>query len=124
VADNDFPPEVNQFIDATIASVDHIEVLRVLSETAGQPFTVDALASRMSIDKRSIVDAIQDFREANIVRETPGGLTFEPPLEKRETIATLIRLYNTRPVTLIRAVYSRPKPLKAFTNAFRLRRTD
>ena len=124
MADNDFPPDVNQFIDTTIASVDHIEVLRVLSETAGQPFTADAFASRMSIDKRSVFEAIQDFRDANVVRDTAAGLVFEPASDKRETIAALIHLYNTRPVTLIRAVYSRPKPLKAFTNAFRLRRTD
>jgi hypothetical protein len=31
-------------------------------------------------------------------------------------------MYNARPVTLVRAVYARPSPVKTFAEAFRLRR--
>jgi hypothetical protein len=37
-------------------------------------------------------------------------------------VDALAQMYNEKPVTLVRAIYSRPAPVQAFADAFRLRK--
>jgi hypothetical protein len=124
LADNDLAPEVGRLIDAVIASMDHVEVLRLLAAAPDTAFTADALSATLRSDPRVVREALHDLVAAKLVAANGGAYTYAATLDDREAVAALIHAYNTRPVTLVRAIYARPKPIKAFADAFRIRRSD
>jgi hypothetical protein len=124
VADNDLAPEVNRLIDVVVASMDHVDLLRVLSAEPITPVDAETLATAVRIDRRVAGAALQDLVAASLVNERDGAFVFAASPRDREAVAALVQAYNTRPVTLIRAIYARPKPIKAFADAFRLRRSE
>jgi hypothetical protein len=111
-------------IDLVIASMDHVELLRILSAEPITPVDIEALAATLRLESRVAREALQDLVAANLVSERDGAFVFTAPPRDREAVAALMQAYHTRPVTLIRAIYARPKPVKAFADAFRLRRSE
>lgn len=124
MADNDLPAEVNRLIDMFVASMDHVELLVRLHAAPSDTFTVDDLASASHIDRATVVRICRDFQSADVVRESGDAYRYAPSSREHDAIAELVKMYDTRPVSLVRAVYARPTPIKSFADAFRLRRSD
>jgi hypothetical protein len=104
--------------------MEHVEVLRLLAAAPETPFTVEMLAGALRADPHLIRAALHDLVGAKLVADNDGQFVYAASEHDRNAVAELIQAYNTRPVTLVRAIYARPKPVKAFADAFRIRRSD
>lgn len=124
MADNDLPPEVLRLLDTFVPSMDHVELLLKLHESAGAPMTVDELVARGHIDRAAVLRILRDFEAARVVHETDGAYRYTPSPKDQEAVRSLMDMYNSRPVTLVRAIYARPTPVKSFADAFRIRRSE
>jgi hypothetical protein len=124
VTADEFPPAVLQLLHQHLPTMDHVEVLLLLFGEADRRHHVEAIASATRIPEHLVHSAVADLVSAGLVVRADGEVSFNEASGARNAIAQLADLYNTRPVTLVRAIYSRPSPLKSFVDAFRLRKGD
>ena len=127
--DADFTDAFCEFLQYSVTSVDAAELLLVLLENSSQPWELhDLLALLGSSTTLSEPEAARyiDLFEAHglIERDGAGRIVYRPSSAEIAAHArTLARLYNERPVTLIRVIYAlRDTRIKSFADAFKFRR--
>jgi len=115
-----------RFLDENVDSVDHLEVLRVLSEAPNQTLDLAEVVARaqttpvlaMRLEQRGLL-------RTEMIGATAVCRFADVPPETESLLKQLLQLYRERPVTLIKTVYARDrKDLKAFADAFRLRKEN
>ncbi|MEO8575967.1 MAG: hypothetical protein ABI556_04670 [Gemmatimonadales bacterium] len=121
-------PEVRQIIAANLATMDHVEVLLLLYKSAPASRSRDAIARETQRPLELITRAVADLTSGGLVSQTAGptgveSYKYDPRSESlRSAVEEVVDVYNTRPVTLIRAIYDRPpEPVISFAEAFRVR---
>lgn len=124
-----FPEDVARFLYDHVESIDQLEILRVLGEERGKPWNSDDLAAVVQADPRSVRSHIEAMHARGLIEKVAGqaaGLSCRygprtPELENM--VARLLQIYRERPVSMIKLVYERAKdPLRAFADAFRIRK--
>jgi DNA-binding HxlR family transcriptional regulator len=102
--DNVIPEEVRRILGNGISSMDHVDVLFHLSRGAA---TNGELTSSTRFSEK-LVDTLVERLVADgfvVRRGDKLGITESEP--DRRAIASLLEIYNARPVTLVRAIYAR-----------------
>jgi len=102
--DSSLPPEVRRLIDESLESMDHVEVLFRVARH-GQT-TPDWLARDAHIDQTRVTRVLRDLERANLVADDDGVFCVASGARDRAAVEQFADMYNTRPVTLIRAVYA------------------
>lgn len=122
--------EVKIFIDAFIESIDMLRVLLALAGDPGRNWTEAEMAQAVGFSPEVTsreLDKLCRLGFASAQAEVRPSFRYHPrAAEFDQMIQELIELDNHMPVTLIRMVYSRPRPTtsaaQAFADAFRLRK--
>lgn len=111
--------------------MDHVEVLLLLHKSAPQEFSTDDIARETTRPQELITAALDDLTKGGLVSRAAGAggvetFHYEPQSDElRSAAESLVDVYNTKPVTLIRAIYDRPaEPVISFAEAFRVRGGD
>jgi hypothetical protein len=122
------PAELARFIEEHISSLEQLEVICLLRNTAPREWRADEVSrelgsSLMSIDSRLAHFATQRFIK---VRHTERGPVYQHGPDSEE-VASLIeaaaKLYKERRLAVIDLVYGRPEnDLRAFSDAFKLKK--
>ncbi len=128
------PAVVLALIGGPVASMAHAEALLFLRRVAPEARTTAAVASAAQL---ATLDAarrcLAELADAALVAGAgPDAYRYAPADDAaRHAVDALAEMYETKPVTLIRAIYSRPAPpprpssaVQSFADAFRLRRED
>lgn len=125
------PAEVLALIRGPIASMAHAEALLFLRRVAPEAGSLSAVAAGAQIASAATARRCLDelTAAALLVTDGPDAYRYAPNTdEARRAVDALADMYNTKPVTLIRAIYSRPAtpvtPVQSFADAFRLRREE
>ena len=134
MTDAGLPAAVLALIGGPVASMAHAEVLLFLRRVAPESRPTVAVAAETqlpSLDaaRRCLAELIA---AALVAGDGPDAYRYAPGDDAaRRAVDALAEMYQTKPVTLIRAIYSRPatppKPASAvqsFADAFRLRREE
>ena len=130
MTDSGLPPAVRALLRGPIATMAHVEALLLLRRVAPEPRPVDAIAAEAQIATSSAARrCLEELVAARLVVPVDRDeYRYEPTGgEARAAVDALAQMYNEKPVTLVRAVYSRPPapgPVQAFADAFRLRRDE
>lgn len=121
-------PEVKRIIASNLATMDHVEVLLLLHKAAPTSRRVDDMVRDTKRPAELILNALADLTSGGLVSKEAGSagvdlFKYEPRSESlRSAVDEIADVYNTRPVTFIRAIYDRPaKPVMSFAEAFRVR---
>ena len=70
-------------------------------------------------------DILDELKQRGLLKLTAKGYQFEPDDALAEAVDLLAEMYNTKPVTLVRAIYDRPAHvIQQFADAFKLRRDE
>jgi hypothetical protein len=65
------------------------------------------------------------FVSESLLAETDGKFRYAPSRERERGLGELVRVYNERPVTLIRAIYRiADSRIQSFADAFKLRKDE
>lgn len=124
------PSDVIKFIDENIESIDQLEILRILSEDRQREWREAELASEVQAKVPAVHTAISAMQSRGLLAVTTDGLGIAcrcgPQTPELEALVNrLLQVYKERPVTMIKVVYERAKdPLRAFADAFRIRKED
>jgi hypothetical protein len=124
MSDADWPADVDRLIARAAGSLDHVEVLRALHASRETSTDAEGLGRRLHLDRETVGRILADLRLAGLVSEINGAYKYAASSRDRPTVDALLEIYEARPIALVRAIQSRPRPLHSFASAFRLRRKD
>ena len=128
MTDPDFPEDLRSFIQETIPTVDAAELLVALARERGRQFQVTVLLEAMrptAVTEPAARRYLAHFEARGLVaHETDDSYRYAPAsAELDAAVSALTRVYNERPVTLVRMIYA-PKDdkIRSFADAFRLKK--
>lgn len=123
--DPDISEDVREMIQRHLATMDHVELLMILRGGRDESFTPAQLAARMRKPEQLVEMCLESLAGAGLAAQlsdrTYRYAALEGTLDR--TADSVVRLYNERPVTLVRLLYERPPTaVNTFADAFKLRR--
>ena len=115
-------PEARALIDRHLSSMDHVQVLHHLYSASAAAHAPE-VARAVGLDAAVVARTLRDLADAGLVAYDPATATYVAPETPDDgAVRQVLALYDTRPVTLVRAIYDRPvAALRSFADAFRLR---
>ena len=127
VPESEVPFELRQLIAQRLESMEQVEVLVLLARTEPRAWSSADVAAELRWPQRIATSCLEELTRGALLRRVgsgAGGGTYEyaPTPEDRESVASLMRLYDTRPLMLGRLIYDRPPNVaRSFADAFRIR---
>ncbi len=129
-ADAGLPAEVLDLIANHLESVDQAELLLLLARDDERAWTVDEAAHELRQDAPDSLSLANKLAGSGLLDSSAGprGVVFRyaprtPAL--RYAVESLKKAYDTRPVTLVKAIYDRPpSAVRSFAESFRLRERE
>lgn len=121
------PPLVRELIDRALPSMDHVVVLLLLHRTSPRAWHLHEVAGELRLTSDVTTRCLTQLAETGVATITSEGSSPAYRLAQQDprllsAVEELAVMYNTRPVTLVRALYDRkPDPVRSFADAFRLR---
>jgi hypothetical protein len=128
MSDPDFPEDLRSFIQETIPTVDAAELLVALARNRETPYQVPALLDTMrptALTEPTARRYLTHFQSRGIVEhKSDGSYQYVPAnAELDAAVTALARVYNERPVTLVRMIYApKDEKIRSFADAFRLKK--
>lgn len=123
--DQEISANTRELIQRHLATMDHVEVLAVLRGDPTQSFALQALVDQIRKPETLVAACLDALVAAGLAARLSNGeyryAPHDPALDG--TAEDVVRLYNERPVTLVRLLYERPPTaVNTFADAFRLRK--
>jgi len=122
----DLPPTLLEFIRTCIPSYQTAEVLLAIVAHPDRDFGPDEIVSIMrpvDISEPAARRALAILAACGLLRQHAGRFSYSPSPELEPRTQELMRAYNERPVTLIRAIYrNEDRGIQSFADAFKLRK--
>jgi hypothetical protein len=103
--------------------MDHVEVLLAL-RAAGGPVAADVIATGRGMPLSTAQRTLDSLVSTDAARGTAQGFQLNAEVATVPLAGELAVLYNSRPVALVRVIYSRQSPMQSFADAFKLRKED
>ena len=126
--DPDFPEALRAFIREHIADVDAAELLLQLAREPGRPYDVRALLGALhptAISEATARRHLGLFEERGLV-DSPqeSQYRYSPASSEVDAcVQALMRVYNARPVTMVRMIYAlRDEKIRSFADAFMIKK--
>ena len=128
MSDPDFPAELRSFIRDSIPDIDAAELLLLLARNPARNYDLAAMLKEVRptiISETAARRHLALFRERGLIssvgedayRYGPGSAELE------ELVRALTKVYNERPVTLVRVVYAlKDEKIRSFADAFKLKK--
>jgi hypothetical protein len=128
-AEEPIPEIVRRFIIEHINSVESLEVLLLLSAGTIREYTAEEVSQVLRTSLESAAARLRELHQTKVLArvETAQALKyrFDPSAPGANVVADLEKVYKTRRVSVISFIYSNPTdPLRAFSEAFRLRKDE
>ena len=101
-----------------------LDLLLLLRQTQDRAWTLDELIAHLRSAKTIIDEALKIFVGLKLVaEEAPGAYRYMSSSEWETIVSELVRLYNERPLAIIREIVSAPNDkIQSFVDAFRLKK--
>jgi hypothetical protein len=121
----DIAPQLQQFIQRHIHSVEQLEVLLLLHDSPSKEWNADEIAQRLYTAPDAALSRLRDLVHSKLVAERsalPSVFQYNPPSdEMRRSVDTLAQVYRERRVSVVSLIYAKPNnSIRAFSDAFRL----
>jgi DNA-binding IclR family transcriptional regulator len=128
MTDPDFSEALRAFIRGYIPNVDAAELLFMFARAQGKPLDLAAALEKLRptvISPAAARRQLEAFAERGLLaRVGDDSYEYQPAsAELDELVRALTRVYNERPVTLVRTIYAlRDETIRSFADAFRIKK--
>ena len=128
-AEEPIPEIVRRFIADHINSVESLEILLLLSTSTIREYTAEEVSRTLRTSLDSATTRLRELHRSKLLVAVEDGgspkYRFDPASREAAVVADLEKVYKTRRVSVISFIYSNPTdPLRAFSDAFRLRKDE
>ena len=126
--DPDFSEELRSFIQETIPTLDAAELLILLASAPDRAHHVDSIIESLHptvVRDTELRGYLQQFHAQGLVAaHESDAFQYAPDTpELAAAVRTLTRVYNERPVTLVRIIYGpKDEKIRSFAEAFRIKK--
>jgi hypothetical protein len=121
--DDVIPPEVREFIIRHIDTVSELEALLILRASPGDTWDIGRIAARVYTSEREIAQVLERFAAEGFLErdgETYRYQCKDPDVDR--TIGELARSYASHLIAVTNMIHSKPRNMRSFSDAFRLRK--
>lgn len=123
--DPEIPTDVREMIQRHLATMDHVELLMLLRGDREGSFSLAELAGHMRKPDQLVEMCLGALMSAGLAAQL-SDKTYRYAVREDTldgTAEAVVKLYNERPVTLVRLLYERPPTaVNTFADAFMLRK--
>jgi hypothetical protein len=126
VAETALTAELKRFIAGYIPSLEHLEILLLLSERPSQDWTVESVYEVVKSSDTGVRKALDELTEMKLLRREGANYRYSPATEETGRLVTdLAVAYRTRRIRVVELIYS-PEldALREFQRAFRFRKKE
>lgn len=112
-------------IQRHLATMDHVELLMILRGSREDSFTLRQLVEKMRKPPETAEQCLEALVRGGLAAQLSDSTYRYAAREETldRTAEEVVRLYNERPVTLVRLLYERPPiAVNTFADAFKLRK--
>lgn len=110
-----------EFVHRYLRTMDHVEIVLYLHRAA-EPRSITAIASETRLSEPRTKAVVHQLVGAGLIVASGAQFAWTHSSEVEGVVGELADAYNSRPVALVRAIYSRPTAIQSLADAFRLRR--
>jgi hypothetical protein len=108
--------------------MEHVDVLVLLAKEPAQRWSPSEIRERLRLAIDLPARVFTDLITAGLIgRESgdPPRYQYQPSSASlRDAVSSLVVMYDERPVTLVRTVYSRPSAVQSFADAFIIKKKN
>lgn len=128
MTDPDFPDDLRSFIQEYVSSVDAAELLILLARDPGRRYRLADVIDGMRptvLSEPAARRYLVNFEAHGFVSSEAGETyQYSPPTPALDAaVRALSKVYNERPVTLVRMIYApKDEKIRSFADAFRLKK--
>jgi predicted transcriptional regulator len=117
------PEDVREFILKCIDSIAHLEALLLLRREPRSAWTAVAVAGRLYIEESEAKAVLKRLCAEGLITARNGNYRFDGETSgKEELVNRLASLYARHLIPITNLVHAKPSGIKAFADAFRLRK--
>ena len=125
----DISPELKNFLDQNIESVEQMESLALLVETSPQSWTFQAIVAKLYGSPESITRRLSLLENLGlIIRDTskvPPEFHYHEKFSQDALVRSLVALYRQKRSRVIEIIFSKNESqIRKFSEAFRFRQKD
>lgn len=123
MAENAIPPDVYTFILAHIDSIGAIEALLLLRRCQDRSWTPNDVGTRLYISEVEAQELLGQLCEDGLIQGDSNAYRYhrlEPARE--DVVQRLAETYQTQLVAVTRVIHAKPRRIREFANAFRVRK--
>ena len=126
---DDFPAELQQFVEQHIESLAELEAVLLLREDPTRTWTPAQVAKVLYTMTEMCASQLADLARRGLLEHSTSpeaGYRYRPAsVELDRLVGDLAAIYQQRRVAVITLIYSKPvNKVQSFADAFRLRRED
>jgi len=112
------------FLRNSVKTTWALDLLLLLRHTQNRAWTRAELTAHLRSARTIVDEALNIFLGLKLVtEEAPGAYRYTPSSELEPIVSELVRLYNERPLAIIREIVSAPNDkIQSFVDAFRLKK--
>lgn len=119
------PPNVRDFVVRHITSVEQMELLLLFASDPSRGWTVPQLVTELRSSERSVSQRLgQLIKEGFLTRSEGNFQRASLPAETMAAVQDLAVVYREYRVRVIELIYSQPRGLKSFSDAFKFKPED
>jgi hypothetical protein len=129
VSSEEFPADVERFINEQVNSVAQLEILLLLRSDSARQWTTSDVAGALRTTPETAAEQLATLRNQELAAQQDDAgqvYRYAPSSEElRQLIDRLAAIYEERRVTVITMIYSKPvSKVRTFADAFRLRKEN
>lgn len=122
---DEIPDDLRDFIFAQIESIAHLEALLLLKEKPAQEWTPEQATQRLYIPVDKAEQVLGSLAEKGFLVLGEQGYRFSCRTRDLESmVCRLAQAYREKLIPVTNLIHSKPNRIRAFADAFRLRRGD
>ena len=119
--------ELKRFIAGFVPSLEHLEILLLLSRSPDNPWTVDTVYDVVKSSTSGVEKALNELVEMKLAARSPEGSYKYAPSgpDVAKLVDELAQAYKTRRIRVVESIYT-PEldALREFQRAFRFRKDE
>jgi len=122
MTDDGVPAELRDFIAKSIDSVGQLEALLLLRNNPEQDWDVPLLARRLYVSEAEAGTILAHLVDQGFAIQRDGTSRYDPAGAEAATIDRLADAYARQLIPITRLIHAKPRGLRAFADAFKLKR--
>jgi hypothetical protein len=122
VVDEGIPAELREFIANCIDTVGQLEALLLLRSNPQQGWTAQPLGARLYVSEIEATDILAHLVIQGFVTEQDASYYYDREGPQVAVIDRLAEAYARQLIPITKLIHAKPRPVRAFADAFKIKR--